>query len=180
MAGQDSNSKQSGHPSPALREAESSRVKARWWRVTRILLQIGIPSAVIWLVAHELHTLNMTQVRGVVAEADNMRLLLGVLAALLTVCVMGFYDAVAFPRGAAGTLGFFKRWSLGAVLFGWTNFLSMGPIGGPALRIFAYRRSGLSAPEITRGFIGHYIGSFSGLLGWLVAAWVPGLGGAFG
>jgi len=167
-------------PASPVQEPKESISKARWWRVTKILLQIGIPALVIWLVAHEFHSLNINEVRHVVARADRGLMVMGSATALLAVCVMGFYDAIAFPRGASGTLSFFKRWALGAVLFGWTNFLSMGPIGGPAMRIFAYRKSGLNAPEITRGFIGHYIGSFSGLLGWLIAVWIPGLDGSTG
>mgnify|MGYP003638328538 FL=1 len=163
-----------------VKDAEEPQSRARWWRIAKIALQIGIPAIVVYLVAHEIHSLNIHQVRGVVAQADRELMLLGTAAALLAVCVMGFYDAIAFPRGASGTLGFFKRWMMGAVLFGWTNFVSMGPIGGPAMRVFAYRRSGLTAPEITRGFVGHYIGSMSGLFAWLIAVWIPGLHGPLG
>lgn len=153
---------------------------AMWWRVGKVSLQIGLPALVIWLVAHELRVLDIRAVQTTVAGADWQLLSLGVLVAFVAVGVMGLYDAIAFPKGASGTLGFTRRWALGTVLFGWTNFVSMGPLGGPALRIFAYRRFGLSGAEITRGLIGHYVGSSSGMIAWLIAVWLPGLGGNWG
>lgn len=107
------------------------------------------------------------------ARANVGLLTAGVATAFAAVAVMGLYDAIAFPRGAKGTLGFRGRWVLGSVLFGWTNFLSMGPLGGPALRVIAYRRYGLSAREIARGFAAHYIGISAGFIAWTVVAWIP-------
>jgi phosphatidylglycerol lysyltransferase len=143
------------------------------WKWARRALVLGIPVLLIWLVWSELHALDIHKVRAVLADADPGLAALGIAAAFAAIFVMGFYDAVAFPRGVAGTLGFWKRWSLGAVLFGWTNFVSLGPFGGPALRILAYRRFGLTGPEITRGFLGHYLGTSAGLIAWLAAAWAP-------
>lgn len=151
----------------------------RWagaWRWGRIALQVGLPALVVWLVWREVHALDLHRVRSQMAMADGWLVAGGIAAAFMGVAVMGLYDAVAFPRGEHGRLGFGRRWLLGAVLFGWTNFVSMGPLGGPALRVLAYRRFGLSGAEITRGFVGHYVGATSGLVAWLVAVWTPGLG----
>jgi len=136
-------------------------------------LQFGLPVLVIWLVWRELHALDIRRIRSTIGSADVNLAAIGVLVAFLGICVMGLYDAVAFPRGASGTLGFARRWLLGATLFGWTNFVSMGPVGGPAMRLIAYRRFGLTGAEITRGFVGHYIGSSVGLVAWLIAVWLP-------
>lgn len=152
------------------------------WRYGRVVLQIGLPLLVIWLVWHEIRSLDINSVHQSLGASDARLIALGVLAAFGAVIVMGLYDAFAFPRGAKGTLTFGRRWLLGSVLFGWTNFISMGPIGGPAIRILAYRRFGLTGPEITRGFVGHTIGGSSGLAAWLLAVWlpdIPGLGGAW-
>ncbi|MEZ6242068.1 MAG: phosphatidylglycerol lysyltransferase domain-containing protein [Phycisphaerales bacterium] len=158
-------------------EAPTSVVEAsRWaalWRLARPALQVGLPALVVWFVWRELHTIDIHKVRAALGEADATQVALGVGASFLAVGVMGLYDAVAFPRGASGGLGFGRRWLLGAVCFGWTNFISMGPFGGPAVRLLAYRRFGLSGPEITRGLVGHYLGSSAGLAAWLIAAWLP-------
>lgn len=143
------------------------------WRWIRRGLVVGLPILLIWLVWSELHGLDIQRARSVLSGADATLAGLGIAAAFAAICVMGFYDAVAFPKSDAGTLGFWRRWALGAVLFGWTNFVSLGPVGGPALRILAYRRFGLTGPQITRGFLGHYLGTAAGLIAWLSAAWAP-------
>lgn len=145
----------------------------RVWPWIKLALQIGLPLLVVWLAWREIRSLNLHAVREQISNADRDLLVWGVVAVLVAVVVMGLYDAVAFPRGVHGTLSFARRWMLGMVLFGWTNFIAMGPIGGPALRILAYRKAGLEWSEITRGFVGHYVGTSSGLLGWLAAVWLP-------
>lgn len=165
-----------------LDQDHAAPVATRWgraWPWVRLALQIGLPLLVVWLAWHEIHSLNLHEVRTHIGEADGRLLGLGVLAVFAAVAVMGLYDAVAFPHGVHGTLSFARRWLLGMVLFGWTNFVSMGPIGGPALRVLAYRRSGLEWSEITRGFVGHYVGTSSGLIGWLAAVWLPGISGSW-
>ncbi len=148
---------------------------AHIWQIGRLTLQIGLPIGVLALVWHEIHSLDIHAVRRSMTNADSRLVAMGVGTAFLAVFVMGLYDAVAFPRGAAGKLRFRGRWLLGSVFFGWTNFISMGPLGGPALRLLAYRQAGLTGPEIARGFVGHAIGSTSGLASWLIAIWIPGL-----
>ncbi|MCB9837707.1 MAG: lysylphosphatidylglycerol synthetase family protein [Phycisphaeraceae bacterium] len=143
------------------------------WRWGRRLLLIGAPALLLWLVRNELHALDIQRVRAVLDGADGRKLLAGCGAAFLALAVMGLYDAVAFPGGSSGRLGFWRRWSLGAVLFGWTNFIAMGPLGGPTLRLIAYRKYGLTATEITRGMVAHYLGSATGLAAWLLAVWLP-------
>lgn len=159
-----------------LPSATSEPHAERWavvWRYARWVLWFGVPALVLWLVWHEVHALDPHRVRGLLRECDPRLALAGTLAAFAGVGVMGLYDAIAFPRGAAGRLGFGKRWFIGAVVFGWTNFVSLGPIGGPAMRLFVYRRAGLTGSEVTRGFVGHGIGAASGLAAWLLAAWLP-------
>ena len=157
----------------------ATRWGASWWWV-RLVLQIGLPLLVVWLAWREIHSLDLHHVREQISKADARLLGLGVAAVLAAVIVMGLYDAVAFPRGVNGTLSFSRRWLLGMALFGWTNFVSMGPVGGPALRVLAYRRYGLAWSEITQGFIGHYVGTSSGVIGWLAAVWLPGFPGPWG
>ncbi len=146
---------------------------ARLWRWGKRALQLGLATFFVWLVWREVHAINVHQVRSVLAKADLCLLAAGIAVAFLAVGVMGLYDALAYPGGVAGTLSFAKRWLLGAVFFGWTDFISMGPFGGPALRIIAYRNFGLSAAEISRGLVGLYIAMPAGNIAWLAAAWLP-------
>lgn len=127
---------------------------ARTWRWLGIALRFGLPPIIVWTVWREFRHIDLQSAREQVASADLRVAALGIGAAFGAVMVMGLYDAVAIPRGEHGRLGFGRRWLLGSVLFGWTNFVSLGPIGGPALRVLAYRRFGLNGAEITRGFVG--------------------------
>jgi phosphatidylglycerol lysyltransferase len=142
------------------------------WSWLKPVLRIGVPVLAIWLVWHELHGLDARAVRAEVLAADARWLWAGGACALAAVVVMGLYDALAFPRGEK--LGFGRRWLIGSVIFGWTNFISLGPIGGPAIRVLAYRRHGLGPPELARGFLGHAVGMASGLAAWLAGALAPG------
>ena len=54
----------------------------------------------------------------------------------LNVAVMGLYDVVAFRHTRARPL---ERWRYGAVAFAWSNFLTLGPLAGPAIRLWLYR-----------------------------------------
>lgn len=160
-------------PDPGVSAIPRALRAAQLWRVVRMTLHVLLPLALMWLVWHDLQSVNIHQLRGELRGADRQLLLCGILVTLTAVAVMGLYDAFAFPRGANGSLSFTRRWLLGSCLFGWTNFLSMGPLGGPALRVLAYRHYGLNRVEISRGFLGHYCGSSAGLLGWLIAMWLP-------
>jgi len=143
------------------------------WSYARYLLHIGIPLVVILLVWRELHKLDLHEIRGTLRQADTSLAVLGIVFALLTVIVMGLYDAFAFERSIDGRLSFVRRWALGSTIFGWTNFISMGPLGGPAIRLFLYRRYGYTTSEVTRGLSAYYIGAWSGIVAWLIAVWVP-------
>ena len=143
------------------------------WSYARHALQIGIPLLVIWLVWREVHKLDLHQIRATLKQADASLAALGIAVSIFAVFIMGLYDAIAFERSEQGQLSFMRRWALGSVLFGWTNFISMGPLGGPAIRLFMFRRYGYTATEITRGLSAHYLGSAAGIVAWLISAWLP-------
>lgn len=143
----------------------------------RIFLQIGVPLLVLVLIWYEIRELNIHMVRQALGQADRNLAAFGIFFAFLAIAVMGLYDALVFPPGAEGKLTFGRRWLIGSLMFSWTNFVSIGPIGGPALRTLVYRRYGLRGLEITRGLVAYYIGMSGGLIGWLVAGWAPLPGG---
>ncbi|MCL4221763.1 MAG: lysylphosphatidylglycerol synthetase family protein [Phycisphaerales bacterium] len=119
----------------------------------------------------ELSALDWLAVRDELLEVRWRFLLLAALAALLNVAGMGLYDAVCFPR--APRLGFAVRWGVGSVCFAWSNFLTFGPIGGPALRVLVYTRRGLRASSVARGLAAQYIGFTAGLIAWMAALALP-------
>ncbi len=141
-------------------------------RGVKLTLQIGIPAFVIWFVWNEIRGIHFSEVRAAVTRSDQGMLVIAALCSLTAVAAMGFYDALAF-RDAAGRLSFGTRWALGTVIFGWTNFITLGPFGGPAVRIWAYRRFGLTIAEMGHGFLLHYIGLSTGVASWVVALVVP-------
>lgn len=93
------------------------------------------------------------------------------LAAFCALVTMGGYDALAFPDRP--TLHRAARWRIGSVVFAWTNFLTLGPLGGPALRLFLYRRAGLSTEEVLRGVGLILVATSCGLVSWVVVASLP-------
>ncbi len=157
------------------------------WRAAQFAIRVLVPLAVVALVWGELTRLDWPQVYGEMARANFLLLVIagGVVAA--NVAAMGLYDAISFP--AAPRLGFSRRWGLGSLCFAWSNFLTIGPIGGPALRFFIYGRYGLTPAQVAKGLAAQYVGFAAGLIGWLIASsvavsGVPGLfvrcGVAFG
>lgn len=141
------------------------------WRVGMILIRLLVPLVVIWLVWGELTRLDWPQVRAEMANANFLLLALAALVVVGNVAAMGLYDAVSFP--GTPKLGFTKRWGLGSLCFAWSNFLTIGPIGGPALRFLVYGRHGLSASQVARGLGAQYMGFAGGLIGWLCASMLP-------
>lgn len=133
----------------------------------RVLLLVGVG----WLVWHELRHIDFRTARHRIQDADTSDLLVALLAAACAIGVMGLYDVLAFP--STPKLPPLRRWGLGMLFFSWTNFLTLGPIGGPALRLYFYRKAGLETGEIVRGLARLYAGMFGGLTAWTIAAVAP-------
>jgi phosphatidylglycerol lysyltransferase len=140
-------------------------------RAGRIALQIAVLCGIGWLVWHELKAIDLRTAAARLHGASRRDVALAIGAAVLALAMMGLYDVAAFP--ASPTLRARRRWILGVLFFSWTNFLTLGPIGGPALRLFVYRRHGLGAPDIVRGMLRIYAGNFAGIASWVVAAVLP-------
>ena len=167
-----------GGPAGLGPEESRREATAAVWRYGKIALRVVIPVAVLLLVWHEARSINIRAVREQLDAADSGPLLFAALAAIAGVAVIGVYDLLCFRSTA--TLGATRRWVLGMLLFAWTNFLTLGPIGGPALRLFFYRKAGMPTGDIVRGLAGLYLGFFAGLAAWIVAAFAPFGGGTGG
>ena len=63
---------------------------------------------------------------------------------------MGIYDVLAFRHTRTTAL---ERWRYGAVAFCWSNFLTLGPLAGPAIRLWLYRGSVTNLSELHAGIV---------------------------
>src|SRR6266550_5587524 len=93
---------------------------------------------------------------------------LGVAAAITitNIGVMGLYDIIAFRHTRAP---WYERWRYGAVAFAWSNFLTLGPLAGPAIRLWLYRPAVDHASELNGGVVSVAIAFTGGLIGWTLA-----------
>jgi phosphatidylglycerol lysyltransferase len=152
-----------GHHKPRDRQA--------LLKVAKAVVRVGLLLGVGWLVWHELRGINVDLAKQRLREADPKFFFLAIGAAVLALAMMGLYDVAAFP--STPQLRPRARWGLGMLFFAWTNFLTLGPIGGPALRLFVYRKRGLETADIVRGMLRIYAGTLGGMGAWLIASMVP-------
>lgn len=90
-------------------------------------------------------------------------------AAVITaanIATMGFYDVVAFRHTRSSWT---DRWRYGAVSFAWTNFLTLGPLAGPAMRFWLYRPAVEHLSDLHDGVLAVTLAFSSGLAGWTTA-----------
>lgn len=154
------------------------RDRALLLHIGKIALRIGLLAGIVALVWNELAAIDVRTARDQLESAHLPSVAVAILVVGIAFAIMGLYDVFSFST--TRQLMPSRRWELGMLFFAWTNFLTLGPIGGPAVRLFFYRRRGLSTPEIARGLVRLYSGSFGGLLAWLAAAFAPVGGGLSG
>lgn len=160
-------------PPPTQDRAPDARreVAAAAWRWGKRALRVILPALILWIVWRELKHINVQEARARLAEARAGWLALAALATACGLASMGLYDAFAFP--ATPSLPRARRYRLGVLFFAWTNFLTLGPLGGPALRLYFYRREGMAGRDVIRGMGGLYAGFLGGLCAWSLAALAP-------
>ncbi len=88
---------------------------------------------------------------------------------LVNIGAMGLYDVVAFRHTRSRWT---DRWRYGAVCFAWSNFLTLGPLAGPAMRFWLYRPSVDQLSDLHGGVVAVAVAFTSGLAGWTLAALV--------
>ena len=93
---------------------------------------------------------------------------------LVNIGVMGLYDVVAFQHTRTRLL---ERWRYGAVAFAWSNFLTLGPFAGPAIRFWLYRPSVEHSSDLETGVLSITIAFASGLVGWTLATLIVPVAG---
>ena len=91
------------------------------------------------------------------------------LITLVNIGAMGLYDVVAFSHTRSKWT---DRWRYGAVCFAWSNFLTLGPLAGPAMRFWLYRPAVEQLSDLHGGVIAVAVAFSSGLAGWTAAVLV--------
>jgi phosphatidylglycerol lysyltransferase len=134
----------------------------RWWPVL-LLVVIAI---VGW---QDLRKLDIGAVRQAIRGLEKSWLWVAIGLTVLNLGLFGLYDLVSL-RGTS--VPRWARWRLGTLAFAWSNFLTLGPLAGPAIRIWLYARYGVEAAALRGAIIANVIAFASGLaavLLWLVA-----------
>jgi phosphatidylglycerol lysyltransferase len=125
-----------------------------------------------WIGWREIHAIQIGVVRDFLrgTGANLFVALLGITT--LNLSVAGLYDVVALgPRSRPP--GFATRWSVGILSFAWSNFLTVGPLAGPALRTWLYRERGVPFDR-AKSALTAILSAFSlSLLAWCAVAALP-------
>ena len=102
---------------------------ARVWGLAVVALVLALS----WQALRGIH---IHDVRATMRGLDGRWLVAAAILTLANVAIMGTYDVLAFRQTRTGSL---QRWRFGMVAFCWSNFLTLGPLAGPAIRLWLYR-----------------------------------------
>ncbi len=126
-------------------------------------------AAVLALSWHTLRGVHTHEVRAVLRALRARELSIAALVTIANIAIMGLYDVMAFRHTKTRAA---ERWRFGAVAFCWSNFLTLGPVAGPAIRLWLYRTRVADLSELHHGIVSVVIAFTSGLAGWTLAAFV--------
>lgn len=132
-------------------------------------LLLAVVAAVGW---RELRQVDLMQVRGLLRGTDTAIVALLLAATAANLALAGIYDVVALgdptlPPSAT------RRWGVGVIAFAWSNFLTIGPLAGPALRVWLYAPLGVSSTRSRRALVTILATFATGLCVWCAAVVVP-------
>ena len=136
------------------------------------LLVIGVVLALTWQALGRVHP---RDVLGALRAMSAPWLVAAGAATLLNLAVMGLYDVVAFRHTRTSAV---ERWRYGAVAFAWSNFLTLGPFAGPAIRFWLYRPAVEHRSDLETGVLSITIAFAAGLAGWTAAGLIVTVNGA--
>ena len=129
-------------------------------------LVFAIVLALSWGALREMTT---RDVRAALGALEPRWLLVAATATIANIAVMGLYDVIAFRHTRASRS---ERWRFGAVAFAWSNFLTLGPLAGPAIRFWLYRPAVDQLSDLHAGVVAVAIAFTTGLTGWTLAVLV--------
>jgi phosphatidylglycerol lysyltransferase len=125
----------------------------RWWPVLLFL----VIAVVGW---EDLRKLDIGAVRAAIRSLSKDWLWLAAGLTALNLALFGLYDLVSLRGTSVPPMA---RWRLGTLAFAWSNFLTLGPLAGPAIRLWLYAPYGLEAAALRGAIIANVIAFASGL-----------------
>src|SRR5881296_1511378 len=133
----------------------------RWWP----FLLVG---AVAFLGWNELRRVDLNQVRQALHSLSVPWLLVACALTALNLALLGCYDLVTLegspvPRAA--------RWGLGTLAFAWSNFLTLGPIAGPAIRFWLYRPYAVDGAVLRGAIVANIVAFATSLAVCFIGSW---------
>jgi phosphatidylglycerol lysyltransferase len=140
------------------------------------LLRIAWPWLLLATIAAlgwgELKQIDLVAVRRILRATDTSLVLALLAVTAANLAVAGLYDVAGLgPRTLPPTPS--ARWAVGIASFAWSNFLTVGPLAGPALRLWLYRPLEVGAARARHG-LAVILASFTlGLGVWCLAVWLP-------
>jgi phosphatidylglycerol lysyltransferase len=147
-----------GHPATAvLRAPLGLRFLASVGRFWPFLLL----AAIAFLGWEDLKKLDFAAVRTALHLLDPRWLGIAAGITAINLVLFGLYDLVALARTSVPPAA---RWRFGTLAFAWSNFLTLGPLAGPAIRIWLYAPYNLEAGALRGAVIATMI-SFATALG---------------
>lgn len=159
----------------AIDEAASDPAPHRIPRALPVLRALWpwlLLSLVAWLGWSELREVDFVRVRQLLRETDATLVALLLAGTAANLALGGFYDVAALgSREQPPTAT--RRWSVGVIAFAWSNFLTVGPLAGPALRVWLYGPLGVSMARARRALITILVAFTAGLCVWVAAVFVP-------
>jgi phosphatidylglycerol lysyltransferase len=155
---------EAGSPAPHAVPRVLPALRAVWpWLLLTIVAVVG------W---KELREVDFLRVRDLLRVTDIAAVALLLAATVANLALGGFYDVAALgDRTLPPTAT--RRWSVGVIAFAWSNFLTIGPLAGPALRLWLYGPMGVSAGRARRALVTILAAFTTGLCVWCAAVFVP-------
>jgi len=127
---------------------------------------IAVVLSLSWQAVRQIHPRAFSQA---IHALDVPWLVIAGLVTIVNIGAMGLYDVVAFRHTRSSWT---DRWRYGAVCFAWSNFLTLGPLAGPAMRFWLYRPAVEQLSDLHGGVIAVAVAFSSGLAAWTTAALV--------
>jgi phosphatidylglycerol lysyltransferase len=151
------------NPAPrAIRALPALRVLWPW-------LLLAVVAVFGW---RELRQVDLLAVRGLLRATDAAVVALLVAATAVNLAIAGFYDVAALGERSLPPPPA-RRWSVGVVAFAWSNFLTVGPLAGPALRLWLYGPLGVSTERARRALLSILAAFTTGLCLWCGVVMLP-------
>src|SRR6266567_2322784 len=82
--------------------------------------------------------------------------------------LLGGYDLITLEGSPVPRA---SRWGLGTIAFAWSNFLTLGPIAGPAIRFLLYRPYTLDAAGLSNAIVANIMAFAATLVVCLISTW---------